>query len=92
MNKDKTKRLGYEGDGSDILAHPFFADLDFDRLLLKEMEAPFKPEVATDHIDIKFFNAKNDAKDLAETYIPEAKIKKVEKAKAQFKDFDSQQQ
>lgn len=60
-----------------------------DRLYLKEMPAPFKPDLADDHIDVKFFNAKNDAKDLSETFIPEAKIKKVEKFKDQFKDFDS---
>jgi hypothetical protein len=31
-------------------------------------------------IDVKFFNAKNTAADLSETFIPEAKIKKVQKA------------
>ena len=50
------------------------------------MEPPFKPEV-TD--DFKYFNPKNEPKDLAETYIPEAKMKTVERHKDQFKDFDS---
>ncbi len=90
MTKDKTKRLGYAGDGEVILSHPFFADLDLDRLFLKEVEAPFRPELAQDHLDVKFFNAKSDMKDLQETFIPEVKVKKVEKFKDQFKDFDSQ--
>jgi hypothetical protein len=48
---------------------------------LQELEAPFKPEISTDHLDVKYFNAKSDIKDLSETFIPEAKIKKVEKFK-----------
>jgi len=53
------------------------------------MDPPFKPEISADQLDIKFFNAKSDAKDLTETYVPEAKIRKVEKFKDQFKDFDT---
>jgi hypothetical protein len=34
LTKDKTKRLGYEGDMNEILSHPFFASLD-----LVKMEA-----------------------------------------------------
>lgn len=81
LTKDKTKRLGYQGDGEEVLSHPFFADLDIQRLYLQELEAPFKPEISTDHLDVKYFNAKSDIKDLSETFIPEAKIKKVEKFK-----------
>lgn len=55
----------------------------------KEVEAPFKPDISGDQLDVKFFNAKNDPKDLTETYVPEAKIRKVERAKDMFKDFDS---
>jgi hypothetical protein len=64
-----------------VLAHPFFKDMDMEKLYNKDMVVPFKPDVATDHLDVKFFNAKNEAKDLLETFIPEAKIKKVEKYK-----------
>ena len=71
------------------MKHPFFASLDLDKLLTKEIEAPFKPEISSEHLDVKYFNAKSDVKDLAETYIPEAKMRKVEKFKDQFKDFDS---
>jgi hypothetical protein len=53
------------------------------------LDAPFKPELSTETLDVKFFNAKSDPKDLTETYVPEAKIRKVEKAKDMFKDFDS---
>ena len=89
LTKEKTKRLGYEGDGQEILAHPFFKDLNLEKLLVKEIEAPFKPEISSDTVDTKYFNAKSEAKDLTETFIPEAKMRKVEKFKDQFKDFDT---
>lgn len=72
-----------------MLAHPFFAGLDLKRMETKEVEAPFRPELSADQLDVKFFNAKSDPKDLTETYVPEAKIRRVEKAKDMFKDFDS---
>ena len=56
---------------------------------MSEVEPPFKPEVKGDGLNVQFFNAKSEAKDLAETYIPEAKSRRVEKYKDQFKDFDS---
>lgn len=52
-------------------------------------EPPFKPELSSDFLDVKFFNAKSDAKDLSETYVPDANVRKIEKHKDQFKDFDS---
>lgn len=89
LAKDKSKRLGVAGDGPEILAHPFFASIDLKKLETKVFEAPFKPEISSDFVDVKYFNAKNDAKDLTETYVPEAKIRKIEKFQDQFKDFDT---
>lgn len=51
--KDKTKRLGGNGDVEEILSHPFFADLDIKKLLKKEIPPPYKPEISD---DLKFFN------------------------------------
>lgn len=89
LAKDKNKRLGYKDDGAEILRHPFFADLDIAKLERKEVDPPFKPDVSADFS--KYFNVKSDAKDLTETYVPEINIRKIEKAKDQFKDFDSKQ-
>ncbi len=44
MAKEKKDRLGRNGV-EEILKHPFFAGLDTDKLLKKELEAPFKPKV-----------------------------------------------
>jgi len=44
LDKNKKKRLGVNGDVSEILAHPFFADLDLEKLLKKEIEPPYTPK------------------------------------------------
>jgi len=33
--KDKTKRLGAQGRGEEVLAHPFFKDINLEKLLQK---------------------------------------------------------
>jgi serum/glucocorticoid-regulated kinase 2 len=45
LDKNKKKRLGCNGDVSEILAHPFFADLDLEKLLRKEVEPPYVPKI-----------------------------------------------
>lgn len=45
LNRDPKKRLGSANDVDDIRAHPFFASMDWDALMRKEVEAPYKPQV-----------------------------------------------
>jgi serum/glucocorticoid-regulated kinase 2 len=46
LNKDPTKRLGAGADDIEaIKAHPFFAEIDFDKLVRREIDSPFKPKV-----------------------------------------------
>ena len=58
LAKDKSKRLGYKDDGTEILKHPFFKDLDLEKLARKEVEPPYKPDVSADFS--KYFNVKSD--------------------------------
>jgi len=49
LQKDPTKRLGYgKEDGELVKAHPFFKGVDWDKLLRKDIKAPFKPKVKDD--------------------------------------------
>ena len=48
------KRLGYKSV-NDIKNHPFFKGIDFDKVLKKEYEAPFKPNLESD-TDLKYFD------------------------------------
>jgi len=45
LEKDRKKRLGCETDVQEILAHPWFADLDMEKLLDRKLEAPHIPKV-----------------------------------------------
>ena len=43
LRKDKAQRLGATGDSEEILAHPWFSDIDLDALTNKTMTPPFMP-------------------------------------------------
>ena len=48
LNRDPSKRLGGGPNGGrDIMAHPFFSSIDWDKLLRKEIEPVFKPDVTS---------------------------------------------
>ncbi len=40
MSKDPQTRLGTKGGVEEVLAHPFFADLDFSVILSKDLVSP----------------------------------------------------
>lgn len=43
LDKNRKTRLGSNGI-KEILEHPWFIDLDMDRLIAKELESPYKPK------------------------------------------------
>eukprot|EP00347_Sterkiella_histriomuscorum_P004331 403360851 len=43
LDKDPSKRLGYQSDAQEIKEHPFFADVDWDKMMLKQLATPYKP-------------------------------------------------
>lgn len=44
LTRDPEKRLGSNG-GTDVKHHPWFGDIDWDKLVRKEIDPPFKPKV-----------------------------------------------
>jgi len=44
LTRDPEKRLGSNG-GHEVKVHPWFADIDWEKLVRKEIEPPFKPKV-----------------------------------------------
>lgn len=46
LDRDPNKRLGFNG-AQEIKTHPFFADINWQRLLAKKYTPPFKPNVAS---------------------------------------------
>uniref|UniRef100_A0A7S3GEJ1 non-specific serine/threonine protein kinase n=1 Tax=Palpitomonas bilix TaxID=652834 RepID=A0A7S3GEJ1_9EUKA len=47
LERDPKKRMGCgDQDAKTIREHPFFEPIDFDKLMRKEIEAPFKPQLS----------------------------------------------
>nr|VWO95105.1 Vinclozolin resistance protein [Ganoderma boninense] len=49
MERDPSKRLGNLAQGvNDVLAHPWFAEVDWKKLMRREIAAPYLPSIAND--------------------------------------------
>jgi len=63
LERDPEKRLGGgESDFDEIKRHPFFAPLDWDALMKKEVPAPFKPDIKGE-LDISNFDEEFTSED-----------------------------
>lgn len=49
MIKDPKKRLGSINDLQELKTHPWFKDIDWDKMMKKETEPPFKPKISGDN-------------------------------------------
>jgi hypothetical protein len=38
-------RLGSKGDADEIVNHPWFSDINWDKLMKEELESPFIPDM-----------------------------------------------
>ena len=61
LNRNPAHRLGAKADAEELMAHPFFADVDWNALSKKLTQPPFKPklkgELDTSNFDPEFTNA-----------------------------------
>ncbi|KAK3628691.1 Serine/threonine-protein kinase [Elasticomyces elasticus] len=61
LNRNPSHRLGAKGDAEELMAHPFFHDIDWSALSRKLTQPPFKPklkgELDTSNFDPEFTNA-----------------------------------
>ena len=45
LHKNKNERIGAQNGISEILAHPYFKDIDFEQLLNKKLDPPYVPNL-----------------------------------------------
>jgi serine/threonine protein kinase SCH9 len=68
LNRNPRHRLGANDDAKELIAHPFFNDVDWDALAKKNLPPPFKPKLKsimdTSNFDPEFTNALNNASSL----------------------------
>jgi hypothetical protein len=48
LTRDPSKRLGSGSDAVEIKKHPFFKDIDWEKLYQKKIDPPFKPNIGKD--------------------------------------------
>lgn len=64
LNRNPAHRLGAKGDAEELMAHPFFADVDWNALSKKLTQPPFKPKLKSEldvsNFDPEFTNALTD--------------------------------
>ena len=74
MEKDPANRLGSQNGIQEILEHPFFSNIDFDKLVNKEIEAPFKPKLSDDVMDVSNFDQQFTSEEAINSVIPASKM------------------
>ena len=83
LNRDKTKRLGAQGGYKEVLAHPYFADVDEEAYMQKKIKPPYKPPFSDKNLS-EFFNVKDDYRSMQDTVIPKAQMQAVNKKQNMF--------
>ncbi|KAL5001459.1 kinase-like domain-containing protein [Aspergillus recurvatus] len=68
LNRNPKHRLGAQNDAKELMAHPFFNDVDWEALGRKEVIPPFKPKLKSDtdtsNFDPEFTNALENSNSL----------------------------
>jgi RAC serine/threonine-protein kinase len=56
--KNPSERLGggSEEDAREVMQHPFFANIDWDKIFQKEVQPPFVPQLSSDY-DTSYFDS-----------------------------------
>lgn len=88
LNKDPKKRIGYSGGIQEIVKHDWFSCFDVDKMLNKEYDAPFVPQLSDDLEDVSCFDKEFTSESLTQSIIPKADMKIVMKYNDKFSDFD----
>lgn len=55
LQKDRSKRMGAKRDFAEVKEHPFFLAIEWDKLLRRDVKAPFIPRVK-DAMDISYID------------------------------------
>lgn len=91
LDKNQAKRLGSKGgtDGGvkEVLAHPWFSDIDVRQVEAMKIPPPLKPDIKDGQIDFKYFNLKQQTE--VDSFMPAEKEAKVRDNQHKFKDFDT---
>jgi serum/glucocorticoid-regulated kinase 2 len=88
LEKDPKNRLGTDGGLEDIISHSWFEGFDFDKLLKRELEAPFIPKLSDDLEDVSNFDDEFTDQEVVHSNMSDSALKLVNKNKEKFEEFD----
>lgn len=77
LNKDKTERIGAQGGATEILQHPWFADMDRGQVEQRTFEVEFVPEPFSIENSAKYFTMESTKKVLNESVLTGEQIDKI---------------
>lgn len=87
LQKDPAKRLGTQNGLKDILSHPWFDCLDKEKILKKTIEAPMKPTLNKDMLDVSNFDSTFTSEEAIISVVNAKKVAQVNKQKEKFANF-----
>merc|ERR1711957_644602 len=67
LEKDPTERIGSQGGIEEIIAHPWFKDIDLTMLLNKQLDAPFIPVLSEELTNVSNFDKDFTSSDLTQS-------------------------
>lgn len=72
LERDVSKRLGSQGGATAVKAHPFFASVDFEALLMRHVPAPWVPDHETIYVEPSVWQSSTANQQTNMTTEPEA--------------------
>jgi serum/glucocorticoid-regulated kinase 2 len=86
LNRDPRKRLGSANDVEDLKAHPFFKTINWEDMMAKKIDIPFKPSVSGD-ADTSNFDKTFTNEVVVDSVVPDSMINSVDNNPEAFRKF-----
>jgi serine/threonine protein kinase len=74
LAKNPTERLGFKDGLKEILAHPWFSDLNIDHLVEKKIIPEFKPKLSTNLLDVSNFDKMFTSDEAVHSVLPMSSV------------------
>ena len=87
MEKNAANRLGTKGGVEEVLSHAWLQDLDIEKIVEKAIEAPVKPQLSQDILDVSNFDAAFTGEEATVSVVPSNKLSKIQNNASQFVNF-----
>ncbi len=82
--RDPDQRLGSKNDLEEIMAHPFFKNLDWEAIYKKRVKPPFIPKIESE-LDTKYIDTEFTTSSPNESYTPEEELENNENQENPYK-------